>query len=243
MDLSLVFNTVSAWWAIFCVLLGVGYAWWLYRKDELPGKSLRRLLFAFRTAAVALLAFLLLSPLLKSVSRTVEKPLIVIAQDNSSSILLDEKNRDWYRDELPAALRSLQEKLQDNYDVQPYHFSNRPETGIPADFTGKETDMSLLMQEIKTRFAGRNLGAVILLSDGIYNKGSNPLYAMRGISAPFYTVALGDTIPKRDLLVSSVDHNQVVFLGNDFRISVNAEATGFRGSASLLRVSRKGETV
>ncbi|QEC53932.1 hypothetical protein [Anseongella ginsenosidimutans] len=66
---------------------------------------------------------------------------------------------------------------------------------------------------------------------------------MKGLDAPFYTVALGDTISQKDLLVSSVDHNQVVFLGNDFRIIVNIEAVGSAGANSRLTVLHKGKTV
>lgn len=243
MDFSLVFNDISSWWILLCLVAGTAYAWLLYSKEAHAGKTMRRLLFCFRTMSVALIAFLLLSPLLKSNSRTIEKPIIVLAQDNSSSILLDKKNHSWYNNELPLLLHSLEEKLQGKYDVQSYHFSERTERGISTEYSGKQTDISLLVRELKTRFAGRNLGAVVLLSDGIYNKGKNPLYEMKGLNAPFYTVALGDTIPKKDLLIASVDHNQVVFLENDFRINVNAEALGAAGAGSRLHVEHKGKTV
>lgn len=243
MDLSLVFNDVSPWLVLPCIAAGLAYAWFLYRKEDLPGPGLRRLLFGLRAFAVAVIAFLLLSPLLKAISQTVEKPIIVLAQDNSSSILLDKKNAAWYTGELPSLLRTLEKRLQGKYDVRSFHFSERPGNGIRNDFSGKQTDISLLVSELKTRFAGRNLGAVVLASDGIYNKGSNPIYEIEGLNTPFYTLALGDTIPKKDLMITSVDHNQVVFLDNDFRIVINAGARGAAGARSRLRVQHAGETL
>ncbi|MFS8617205.1 MAG: VWA domain-containing protein [Solitalea sp.] len=243
MDLSLVFNSVSPWWTLPCILAGVLYAWLLYRKESHFPPFLRGALGTGRAIAVALIAFLLLAPLFKDISRTLEKPIVVIAQDNSASILLDEKNRDWYTRELPLRLEELQKQLEETYHVQLYHFGEHVESGNRLDFSEKQTDISLLVQELKTRFAGRNLGAVILLSDGIYNKGSNPLYELQGLDAPFYTIALGDTIPQKDLVLASADHNQVVFLENDFRIEVHAEAIGAEGATTRLRIQHDGHTV
>src|SRR3546814_878313 len=112
MNFSLVFNDISPWWIVPCVALGLLYAWFLYRRNFPSNNTIRRLLFGFRTFTVALLAFLLLSPLLKRISRTIEKPVIVIARDNSSSILLDKKNQDWYTGQLPRLIRSLGNKLR-----------------------------------------------------------------------------------------------------------------------------------
>lgn len=41
---------------------------------------------------------------------------------------------------------------------------------------------------MRARYAGRNLGAVILATDGLYNEGSNPLYAYPELKVPVFTV-------------------------------------------------------
>src|SRR5262245_8036749 len=77
-----------AWYVILCVLLGVAYAWFFYAKDTvLPSVGLKRGLAVVRGVLVSLLAFLLLTPLIKTFTRDVEKPLIVLAQDNSESLV------------------------------------------------------------------------------------------------------------------------------------------------------------
>lgn len=241
-EIALFFDGISGWWVLVCLLFGTGMAWLLYRRSGALSVPLRRLLFISRALVISLLAFLLLSPFIKTTTYVQEKPVVVLAQDNSSSILLDQERASFYTRELPGKLRELEQKLSGDYDVKAWHFSNVPGSGFTDQYTGKQTDISKVIREIGNRYQGLNLGAVVLLTDGIYNKGSNPFYAAQNIPAPFYTVALGDTTRRRDALVAGVDHNQIVYLDNDFRIEVQVNAFGYSGQKSLLKVSLNGET-
>ena len=40
---------------------------------------------------------------------------------------------------------------------------------------------------------------------------------------PIFTIALGDTIQQKDLLIKDVQYNEIAFLGNDFPIAVLLE--------------------
>jgi hypothetical protein len=86
--MSLTWGSVSGWWAPACLVLGLLYAWLMYRKPVQLAKSMRAMLFAFRAVVVSRLALLLVSPLVRSVSYQPQKPLVLIAQDNSESIKL-----------------------------------------------------------------------------------------------------------------------------------------------------------
>lgn len=61
------------WLVIFAILLGVGYAFFLYYKNNniIFEKRPRIIMAALRGLAIALLAFLLLAPMVKM---TVKKP-------------------------------------------------------------------------------------------------------------------------------------------------------------------------
>src|SRR3569832_1482580 len=77
------------WFVIFCLILGALFSWLLYRSDKRKSELstlLLRSLVALRFVFITLLSFLLLSPLLKTLTRQTEKPIIIIAQDNSESI-------------------------------------------------------------------------------------------------------------------------------------------------------------
>src|SRR5476651_1799283 len=85
---SITWGAFSGWWVLGCVALGGLYAWLLYRQPTNLNVVSRYLLGAFRVIVVTLIALLLLSPLIKSVTTHPQKPLILVAQDNSSSIKL-----------------------------------------------------------------------------------------------------------------------------------------------------------
>lgn len=239
MNFSLIFNNSSPWWIILCIALGFSYAFILYRNNKTFSERTRKILFALRFICVTFLALLLLTPLFKSITRIVEKPIIIIAQDNSSSILLN-KDSSFYKGDYRKQMNELIEKLEDQYTVKTYSFGDQLSQGISYTFVDKETALSDVFEELNTRYFNQNVGAVILSSDGIYNKGNNPLYSKLMLNAPVYTVALGDTNPQRDILVSHVNYNRIVYLGNDFQLNVTVNASGCRGEKTLLTVVSEG---
>ena len=63
---------------IACLFLGLGYAYFLYRKEVLlKVKKVIFPLFIIRTFFIALLSVLLLNPVVKSKSETKHKPIVI----------------------------------------------------------------------------------------------------------------------------------------------------------------------
>ncbi|NCA84776.1 MAG: hypothetical protein EOM83_04290 [Clostridia bacterium] len=234
----------SGWFFILCIVLAVAYAGILYYRNphEEFSAVLTRWLAAFRFLAIGLLAFLLLSPMLKTIFRTSEKPVIIFAQDNSASLTVGNDTA-FYRQQYPQMAAALIDELQDDYEVKTFAFADKVTEGAAYDYNGMQTDMSALIDELLVRFANRNIGALIIASDGIYNHGVNPLYNTSRIKFPIYPVALGDTSVHRDLLVSKVNFNRIAFKGNTFPIEVLAEAHMLAGTRTTLTVTRAGNTL
>jgi hypothetical protein len=236
------FTTSSFLWLLACFALGAGYAFLLYGRPGAFNPALRKAFFALRVLAVALLAFLLFAPLLKIASQVSEKPLIIVAQDNSASIGVaepkgfDEKK---YQDDLNKAIG----ELKSDYDVRVFHFSGSLEKGLDFRNTGKLTDLSSVFSAINDQFSNRNIGAILFATDGIYNRGGNPKYEAVKIKAPVYSIALGDTIPRRDLLISNVNFNNIVYLDNQYQVEVSVEAFQCKGASSVLTVSDRNGTL
>ena len=234
----------SGWFFVLCVVLALAYAAILYYRNPREEFSvvLTRWLAAFRFLAIVLLAFLLLSPLLKTVFRTSEKPVIIFAQDNSASLTVGTDTA-FYRQQYPLMAASLISDLQKDYEVKTFAFADKVTEGAAYDYSGMQTDMSALIDDLLVRFANRNVGALILAGDGIYNHGINPLYNTSRIKFPVYTVALGDTSVHRDLLVNKVNFNRIAFKGNTFPLEVLVEAHMLTGTRSTLTVTRAGATL
>lgn len=239
---QLQFTSVTFFWLLGCLGLGIGYAFLLYGSSDQLGKTLRNALFALRAIAIALLAFLLFAPLVKTINRAVEKPLIIIAQDNSASVLFS-KNPEFNPKSYSDELRKLERSLSADYDVRAFNFASDVKNGLDLKYDGPLTDISSVFKMLDAQFSNRNIGAIILGSDGIYNSGANPQYESKDLKYPIYTIALGDTIPKRDLLISNVNYNNITYLDNQFQVEVSVEAYQAQGSTSMLTVSSNAGTL
>ncbi len=170
-----------------------------------------------------------------------KKPIIVIAQDNSESIGSELKDSSAYK----AQISQLVSGLEGEFDLIQYSFGSEVREGIDFSFTDKVSDLSSVLNEVYDVYSNQNLGAVILASDGIYNQGSNPIYAGTKLNVPVYTIALGDTTLKRDISVKKVFHNRIAYLGDKFSIQVDLSAqncAGERTSLGIYKVDAGGTT-
>ena len=229
------------WFIVFCPGAGLAYAWFLYRgKSPDVKRNLQRFLFAVRFIVVSLLSFFLLNPLIKSTSTFTERPIIVIAADNSASIV---KNRDsiFYKTVFVPKLRQMQEQLADKYELHFFRFSSDVEDDTALTFKGKETNISAVIAAVRNNYEGKNLGALVLATDGLYNTGSNPVFEAGKDAFPVYTIALGDTLLQKDALVKKVSHNQTAYIGNQFPVEVQVQASDLKNRLATVSVTQAGK--
>ncbi|WP_443944337.1 hypothetical protein ACJVDH_15625 [Pedobacter sp. AW1-32] len=225
-----------------CLALGILYAWILYRQNSNLNQKLKYGLTALRVFSVTLIAWILFAPLLKIINYTLQKPLILIAQDNSASVA-QVKAVGFNESAYQNGLNALAGKLSDQYEVKTYHFGDAVEPGFDFKNQAKRTDASMFFERVKEEYANQNIGAIVLATDGIFNRGGNPLYGLDQINAPVYTVALGDTIPKRDLLISNINYNNIVYLDDDFTVEIQIQAFQSNGEKADLSVSQNGSKI
>ena len=245
MESSLVFEQYPSWYIGLCVLLGIVYATILYFKDTTfkeATKNEKRALWPlsfFRAFVVSAIAFLLLSPLLKTRFIDIVKPYIIIAQDNSESIKSGFETVDStaYKQQLTQLINGL----EGDYRVKLYSFGDglqeeRVDSVFNFAYDKKVTNISESLDEIYDKYNNQNVGAIVVASDGIFNQGSNPLYSNTKLDVPMYAVALGDTTAKRDLIVDKVLHNRIAYLDDKFTIRVDLSAQNSKGQTTVLNV-------
>ncbi|MCX6233839.1 MAG: hypothetical protein NT175_03830 [Bacteroidetes bacterium] len=247
MILSIVID-YSGWFILLCLLTGALFSVILYlrnRKDELP-VWMHNLLGVIRFISISLIAFLLLSPLLKSITRSYEKPVIIFAQDNSQSVIAG-KDSTYYLHAYPEAIDILISDLKKDYDVSLYTFGDgvnaieKGYAGLPGLFSEKQTDISEVFNDLQARYSNRNVGGIIIASDGVYNKGMNPVYGSQKNRFAVYTVALGDTTVQKDLILAKVNYNRMAYRGNKFPVEVLVRAYKCDGLTTKLDITKDGE--
>ena len=236
---AIIFHNIAAWWIAPSVVIGFLYAWLLYSPNRTLS-STQRILFVIRLVTVSFIAFLLSAPLLSSSNRIKEKPLIVFALDQSASMMIGKAKLTTAQ--LPKNIESLKNTLGSDYNFQTLSFGSEIHDSLTYTYKNLSTDFSQLFNELNNRYMNRNLGALILISDGIYNKGENPVY-QSPLKAPIYAVAMGDSRPKRDLCIATVNYNKIAYLGNDFQIEIAVEGRQCMGTHTLLTVTEQGKTV
>lgn len=252
------------YYIVLCLLIGLAFAALLYwlplrrlgetGRDAGTGAVNRReaiWLSVLRTLSVAAIAFLLSAPLVKRQVNRKEKPIIIIAEDNSKSIDYGPDSA-FYHTDYQKIMDNLAADLAADFDVQRYTYGaafskkggdGSADGGSEALFSGQHTDIAQPLKESAELYYRRNVAAMIVTGDGIQNSGLNPVGFAEALPFPVYAVAMGDTTVRRDAAVANVNSSRMVYLGNSFPVEITVTASRLKGENSTLTVSYDGKKV
>ena len=240
--LSMSFLTeYSLWLTLICFLIGASYSFLLYYKNKniVFDQSSKRMMFVLRGIVVTLIAFLLLAPMLRLTIKQTEKPIIIVGIDNTESII-STPDSNFYTTTFKTNYKNLIQQLQKNYEVVNYSLGERSQIiqdNFTLDFREKSTNLAALFEEVNSYYTSRNVGAIVLFTDGIFNEGANPFYTIKKQKVPVYTVGMGNSEPQPDLFISNIISNKQTFLGNLFPVEIKVAASQLAGKNTTLTVS------
>lgn len=235
---------IPFWMYLVAAGMGIAFALLLYFKNKKQhyGKPLTVVLFVLRALIGGVVTMLLFNPYIRQKVSKVEQPIVVLAHDNSASIVLS-KDSMYYKESYPTQIAAFEESLKKNFQVDEYLFGQEVRDGNKLDFTDQLTDISALLQSVERNYYKRNVGAVLLFSDGIYNRGFEPSLLTEKFAFPIHTVVLGDTMSYPDLFVKDVHCNRKVSLGSTFPIRVVVGAIDCSGKKAELTLSEDGHVM
>lgn len=202
--------------------------------------STRIVLVFLRFLSLCTLVLLLFKPKLIQEFKTVEKPIIVLLQDASSSIL-NHNDSNFYKNELQELLALNQEELEEDYTFHSYLFSDSLFQSDKPNYKGKRTNISLALDNISVRYFNRNLAAIILASDGNYNQGANPIYTAKNLNTPVYSLALGNDSVYPDISIQNVQYNEIAYLGNKFPLNFEIYSNTKSTEKNKIEIYHKGK--
>lgn len=230
------------WFILICIVAGLIYAAILYWKSkQLDGqpKWLKPLLGVLRFSIITLIGLLLLGPMLKSIIEESKAPSVIVLNDNSLSV------GNWLNKQgspdLHSEMIKLKSRLSEKYNVVSYNFGEdiTLQEGDSVNYSAEITNINKAIKYVHDVYEGENLGALILVSDGIFNQGQNPLYTSIPSNIPIYSIALGDTTKQRDVSVQMVLHNEVAYLNDQMATQVDIRAFNAGNQTIRLSVDRE----
>jgi len=223
----------SPLYAALLILLAAALSYFVYRFTLPPVTRSRRIVLSIlRGTALALVLILLLEPVLRTSFVIHHPPVVAILADRSASMTIVDRtgNR---AEQIKNLLTSvIPGTIPAGVETELYSFgtSLRGPLRQPPDTLGDETtDIAgalLALGHERERF---NIRAVIMLSDGMYTEGENPVYRAVGLGIPVFTVGVGDTAQQKDVLVSRITANDVVYAGTTAPVDVVIKSSGYGG--------------
>ncbi|HPM29622.1 MAG TPA: VWA domain-containing protein [Chryseolinea sp.] len=215
MDQQRIILESSPAYLLVCLALALGFAFLMYQIKGPWTKTWKWILFGMRAVLAFFLMFLLLGPIVKQINNLFEKPVLVFLYDTSSSVKegSDSTSIQKLSDQLSETVKAANEK---GFDTRISNLNG--DEGSLQKLNETTSDLSGGLKKISNQYEGRNIHAVVLVSDGIYNQGVSPLYA--SYPFPVYTLGLGDTLERTDIAVKNLMYNKIAYQGNRFPVRV-----------------------
>lgn len=230
---------------LLCVLVAFAMAWLLYsgsRVKSQVGRWQRVVLMSLRFLSVTALCAVLFDLTFNTQANQEQQPLVVVAQDNSTSLLMNADSV-WVRTDYCKQLNALKQRLGRHFDVRLLAFADAVTETDKFTFDGQATNMSAVFDYVQNNLYGENVGALVIASDGIVNQGAEPVYRSGAFSKPVYTIALGDTLPHPDLSIDRVVSNKTAYRNSRFPLMVYVKGQKVSAGDYVLKISEKDRVI
>ena len=219
--------------ALLLVLCALAFLFYRYTLPPLPPVR-RYTLSILRSLALMLLLLIFFEPVFRRIQTDEQEPVVAVLVDDSQSMTITDA-----RGDRSAQMRSLLTNiisgdLPAGTTIQYIPFSSALEIGRSTDsitFSGEVTNLSGAMSGLRELKLKENLQAVVLLSDGNYTAGKNPLYEAEALHLPVFTVGVGDTVDQKDILIDHVATNSIAYAGTRVPVEVSMRSSGFGGES------------
>ncbi|WP_423127657.1 hypothetical protein [Gaoshiqia sp. Z1-71] len=216
---------------IVCVLTAALVAFFQYRENWqrevfTPGQV--RTLFVLRFLSVFILCVLLLGPAVRRIKQSKIKPVLIFAADNSQSLA---KHRDQCEELINQAKKTL-----NDFQIEYWTFGENAKINQIPDFSELRSDYSGLINSVADHYLTSTIGAMVILGDGLYNSGNDPVFESRSLPFPVYTLGVGDTTLRTDAAIRKVNTNQSVFLNSYFPVEIDLAFNKAGGQLTHLTV-------
>lgn len=205
-------------------------------------RSKLNVLFAFlRFISIFSILLLLINPKFEQLKTYVEKPNLIVAVDNSSSVThLNQKEK------AKKVLRTISnnELLNEKFNVDIYTFGEafRSYDSVSVSFSEKQTNIDEAFSKL-TQIYKKTTSPTIVITDGNQTYGNDYEFIASSYKQPIYPVILGDTATYTDLKIQQLNVNRYAYLKNSFPVETILVYNGNNNVNSRFVVTRGNSIV
>lgn len=232
-------HTYAGLWVLLAILVSAGISYWLYYRNKenstLSGLQ-KGILASLRFLTLVIVSLFLLSPMLQKVKRIKQLPILAVAVDNSISVKEQGAN-------FEKVSEDIKKRFSDDYQVEFWTFGQDVLQSDQVTTDENASDYGQAIKTLKNNYINKNIGAVILLGDGIYNQGQNPANMASNLKFPVYTIGVGDTTMKADAAIRSVKTNKVAFLKNKFPVEIELKFLKLKDKMAYLEIENNKKQI
>lgn len=221
-------TTQTIFFIILAILFALGISFFQYYFNA--GKRTKKWgWFAFlRFVSLFCLFLLLINPKFEQKTYILEKPSLVLAVDNSTSIANLGKSMEVRN--FVSGLKN-NSKLTERYDIDVFSFGERFTQTDSLSFSENQTQIGEALRSLSRIYKGKT-APVVLITDGNQTYGQNYVYTAKRYDQPIFPVVVGDTAQYVDLKIEQINVNRYVFLNNEFPIEIFVNYSGTENVSS-----------
>ncbi len=232
-------TTQTLIYIVLAGILAIFLAVFQYYKKE-KGMTKLSMLFSFlRFLSIFAILVLLINPKFEQTSLSIEKPNLVVAIDNSSSV--KHLKQDTQTRNLVEKLAS-DVKLNDKFNVNFYTFGKSFVASDSLTFNDNQTNISNAFRQLSQMYR-QTTTPTILITDGNQTYGSDYQFAGSTYKQSIYPIILGDTVTYTDLKIQQLNVNKYAYLKNRFPVEAILVYNGNKTINSLFKVTSGNKTV
>ncbi|WP_299600844.1 VWA domain-containing protein [uncultured Aquimarina sp.] len=203
-------------------------------------RTKKHLFFALlRFLSVFTLLILLINPTFRKKSSYIEKPSLIIAVDNSSSIKHLSQNKPVI--ELVDKFQNSEE-LQDRFSIKYYTFSDRLEDTLNLNFDKKQTNISNALGNLDQIYKNSN-APTVLVTDGNQTYGADYQFSSKTYKQQVFPVIVGDTAKVVDTKIQQLNVNRYSYLKNRFPVEVILTYSGIDNVSTKFEIKSGQNTI
>ena len=213
----------------------------------------RAVLAGVRIAALAVLAFCLLRPVLVLSSVVPQENFLGVLIDDSRSMQIadsDETPRHAFvQQELGTTESTLRSALADRFELRFFRFSAETDRIAAVDemeYGGSRTHLGQALERAHDELSGVPLSGLVVVTDGADNADGGlgeALLPLQASGVPVFTVGLGQEAYERDIQMNRVDMPRRVLRGASLAVDLVVTHRGYRGETVTVQIEDEGRIV